>query len=184
MLGLDVLTRAHSDRQYGLRLDTFIRLRWLVVIGQTITLVGVRWGLGFDFPIGPTLGIVAVSAATNLALRLRYPRPHRLVDPAAGFLLAFDVVELSGLLYFTGGLDNPFFAFFLAPFLISATALAPLTSLAKRRKSESIVSLRTYRFGVRQGFPKLLLFYKILESVLKAMPEVNARMGRERCAAR
>jgi len=128
MLGLDVLTRAHSDRQYGLRLDTFIRLRWLVVIGQTITLVGVRWGLGFDFPIGPTLGIVAVSAATNLALRLRYPRPHRLVDPAAGFLLAFDVVELSGLLYFTGGLDNPFFAFFLAPFLISATALAPLTT--------------------------------------------------------
>jgi two-component system sensor histidine kinase RegB len=130
MLGLDALTRPQGDRQYGLRLDTFIRLRWLVVLGQTVTLVVVRWGFGFDFPIGPTLGIVAVSAATNLALRLRYPRPHRLVDPAAGFLLAFDVVELAGLLYFTGGIDNPFFAFFLAPFLISATALAPLTTLS------------------------------------------------------
>lgn len=128
MLGFDVLTRPQGDRQYGLRLDTFIRLRWLVVLGQSITLISVRWGFGFDFPIGPTLGIVAVSAATNLALRLRYPRPHRLVDPAAGFLLAFDVIELSGLLYFTGGLDNPFFAFYLAPFLIAATALAPLTT--------------------------------------------------------
>ncbi len=129
MLGLDVLTRPRGDRQYGLRIDTFIRLRWLVVLGQSLTLIGVRWGFGFEFPIGPTLGVVAVSAATNLALRLRYPRPHRLVDPAAGFLLAFDVIELAGLLYFTGGIDNPFFAFFLAPFLISATALAPLTTL-------------------------------------------------------
>jgi two-component system sensor histidine kinase RegB len=128
MLGLDALGRPRGNRQYGLRLDTFIRLRWFVVLGQTITLVGVRWGFGFEFPIGPTLGIVAVSAATNLALRLRYPRPHRLVDPAAGFLLGFDVIELAGLLYFTGGIDNPFFAFFLAPFLISATALAPLTT--------------------------------------------------------
>jgi two-component system sensor histidine kinase RegB len=127
MLGLNLLIGAR-ERPYGLRLDTFIRLRWFVVLGQTITLVAVRWGLGFEFPIWPTLGIVAVSAATNLALRLRYPRPHRLVDPAAGFLLAFDVVELAGLLYFTGGIDNPFFAFFLAPFLISATALAPITT--------------------------------------------------------
>lgn len=128
MLGFEALLRPRAGRRYGLRLDTFIRLRWLVVIGQTITLLGVRWGLGFEFPIAPTLGIVAVSAATNLALRLRYPRPHFLIDSAAGFLLAFDVVELAGLLYFTGGLDNPFFAFFLAPFLISATALAPLTT--------------------------------------------------------
>ncbi|HVT56254.1 MAG TPA: ActS/PrrB/RegB family redox-sensitive histidine kinase [Xanthobacteraceae bacterium] len=130
MLGLDAFgLLPRGNRQYGLRLDTFIRLRWFVVLGQTITLAGVRWGFGFEFPIGPTLGIVAVSAATNLALRLRYPRPHRLVDPAAGFLLAFDVIELAGLLYFTGGIDNPFFAFFLAPFLISATALSPITTL-------------------------------------------------------
>ncbi|HWK87983.1 MAG TPA: ActS/PrrB/RegB family redox-sensitive histidine kinase [Xanthobacteraceae bacterium] len=129
MLGFDVLLRPSDDRRYGLRLDTFIRLRWLVVIGQTITLLAVRWGLGFDFPLAPTLGIVAVSAATNLGLRLRYPRPHFLVDSAAGFLLAFDIIELAGLLYFTGGLDNPFFAFFLAPFLISATALTPRTTL-------------------------------------------------------
>ncbi len=129
MLNLDPLTRPLGTRQYGLRLDTFIRLRWLVVLGQSVTLVGVHWGLGFKFPIWPALGIVALTALTNLALRVRYPRPHRLDDPAAGFLLAYDVIQLTVLLYFTGGIDNPFFAFYLAPFLISATALSPRTTL-------------------------------------------------------
>lgn len=129
MLNLDPLTRPLGNRQYGLRLDTFIRLRWLVVLGQSVTLIGVHWGLGFKFPIWPALGIVAVTALTNLALRVRYPRPHRLDDPAAGFLLAYDVIQLTILLYFTGGIDNPFFAFYLAPFLISATALSPRTTL-------------------------------------------------------
>jgi len=128
MLDLDPLTRPLGTRQYGLRLDTFIRLRWLVVMGQSITLVGVHWGLGFKFPVWPALGVVALTALTNLALRVRYPRPHRLNDPAAGFLLAYDVIQLTVLLYFTGGIDNPFFAFYLAPFLISATALSPRTT--------------------------------------------------------
>lgn len=128
MLGLDSLTHPLEARQYGLRLHTLIRLRWLVVIGQSITLIGVRWILGFEFPIWPTLGIVAITALTNLLLRLRYPRPHRLEDPAAGCLLAFDVIQLTALLYFTGGIDNPFFSFYLAPFLISATALSPRTT--------------------------------------------------------
>src|SRR5580692_10306369 len=33
------------------------------------------------------------------------------------------IVELAGLLFFTGGLENPFSFLFLAPVLISATAL-------------------------------------------------------------
>jgi two-component system sensor histidine kinase RegB len=173
MLGLDVLTRPRGDRQYGLRLDTFIRLRWLVVLGQTVTLVGVRWGFGFEFPIGPTLGIVAVSAATNLALRLRYPRPHRLVDPAAGFLLAFDVVELAGLLYFTGGIDNPFFAFFLAPFLISATALAPMTTLLIGLLIVVVVTLLSFFYvplpWTTPGEINFPLLYRISEWIAMAV---------------
>ncbi|WP_035695894.1 histidine kinase dimerization/phospho-acceptor domain-containing protein, partial [Bradyrhizobium liaoningense] len=37
--------------------------------------------------------------------------------------LALNIVELAGLLFFTGGLQNPFSFLFLAPVLISATAL-------------------------------------------------------------
>ena len=47
----------------------------------------------------------------------------RLMLAASAALLAFNIVELGGLLYFTGGLQNPFSFLFLAPVLISATVL-------------------------------------------------------------
>src|ERR1700722_254635 len=124
----DLLLRPVGPLQYGLRLDTMIRLRWLVVLGQSVTLIGVHWGLGFEFPVWQALALVALTAATNLFLRFRYPRPHRLNEPASGVLLAYDTLQLSALLYLTGGVDNPFFAFYLAPLLISATALSPRTT--------------------------------------------------------
>ena len=125
----DLLVRSVGPLQYGLRLDTMIRLRWLVVLGQSVTLVAVHWGLGFDFPVWWALVLDALTAATNLFLRFRYPRPHRLSEPASGILHAYDVLQLTALLYLTGGVDNPFFAFYLAPLLISATALSPRTTL-------------------------------------------------------
>jgi two-component system sensor histidine kinase RegB len=118
-----------GSRPYGLRLDTLVRLRWLAVAGQTLTLVVVYWGLDIAFPIWLALALVALTAATNLALRLLYPRPYRLSDPAAGFLLAYDIVQLGALLSLTGGLGNPFSLLFLAPVLISATALSSRTML-------------------------------------------------------
>src|SRR5471030_1531314 len=46
------------------------------------------------------------------------------LEPAyAAALLALNIAELAGLLFFTGGLQNPFSFLFLAPVLISATAL-------------------------------------------------------------
>src|SRR6266566_2125565 len=48
---------------------------------------------------------------------------QRLEPAYAASLLALNIVELAGLLFFTGGLQNPFSFLFLAPVLISATAL-------------------------------------------------------------
>ncbi|MCC6949182.1 MAG: ActS/PrrB/RegB family redox-sensitive histidine kinase [Bradyrhizobiaceae bacterium] len=118
-----------GPRPYGLRLDTLVRLRWLAVAGQTITLLGVHFGLGFELPIVPALGMVALTACTNLILRARKPRPHRLDEPQAAMILGFDIVQLALLLYLTGGLANPFSELFLAPVLISATALSPRTTV-------------------------------------------------------
>ncbi len=118
-----------GPRPYGIRLDTLVRLRWLAVAGQAIALVIVYWGFGFSLPIWPALAIVAVTAATNLALRLRKPRVQRVEDREAGVILGFDIIQLALLLYLTGGLGNPFSELFLAPVLISATALKPRTTL-------------------------------------------------------
>jgi two-component system sensor histidine kinase RegB len=118
-----------GPRPYGLRLDTLVRLRWLAVAGQTATLLGVHFGLGFELPIIPALGFVALTASTNMILRARKPRPQRLDEPQAALILGFDIVQLAVLLYLTGGLANPFSILFLAPVLISATALSPRTTV-------------------------------------------------------
>ena len=61
-----------------LRLQTIVRLRWLAVLGQSVTVVGAYWVLGIDLPIGGCLAVIALSAWLNVALRIRYPASQRL----------------------------------------------------------------------------------------------------------
>ena len=118
---------ARSGRH--LRLDTLIRLRWLAVAGQSAAVAGVHFGLGFTLPFGWCFLVIAVSAWLNIALRIRFPLSHRLRTDAATALLAFDILQLAALLALTGGLQNPFALLFLAPVMISATALPPQRTL-------------------------------------------------------
>ena len=113
-----------------LRLDTLVRLRWLAVIGQSAAVAGVHFGFGFPLPLWACLAVIAAAAWLNLGLRLRYPASYRLGEDAATLLLGFDILQLAALLYLTGGLQNPFAMLFLAPVLISATALPPDRTLA------------------------------------------------------
>jgi two-component system sensor histidine kinase RegB len=112
-----------------LRLDTLVRLRWLAIAGQAAAVTGVRFGLGFPLPFGLCFLVIAASVWVNLLLRIQFPASHRLSDNAATVLLAFDILQLAALLYLTGGLENPFAMLFLAPVLISATALKPERTL-------------------------------------------------------
>jgi two-component system sensor histidine kinase RegB len=83
----------------------------------------VAQGLEFEVPIIPCVSIVSFSALLNLALQIAFNPMQRLEPLYAAGLLALNIVELAGLLYFTGGLQNPFSFLFLAPVLISATVL-------------------------------------------------------------
>lgn len=112
-----------------LRLDTLVRLRWLAVTGQSAAVTGVHFGFGYPLPFAWCFLVIALSAWLNLMLRIRYPASHRLSDNAATALLGFDILQLAALLFLTGGLQNPFSMLFLAPVLISATALPPERTL-------------------------------------------------------
>jgi two-component system, sensor histidine kinase RegB len=109
-------------RRY-VRLDTILRLRWLAVLGQLATIFIVVQGLEFDVQVIPCLTIISLSALLNLALQIVFNPMQRLEPAYAAALLALNIIELAGLLFFTGGLENPFSFLFLAPVLISATAL-------------------------------------------------------------
>ncbi|MBR0902979.1 ActS/PrrB/RegB family redox-sensitive histidine kinase [Bradyrhizobium liaoningense] len=111
----------HAQRH--IRLDTILRLRWLAVLGQLAAIFIVAQGLEFNVEIVPCVSIIALSAALNLALQTAANPMQRLEPMQAAGLLALNIVELAGLLFFTGGLQNPFSFLFLAPVLISATAL-------------------------------------------------------------
>ena len=113
----------------SVRLDTLVRLRWLDVIGQTTAVLVVYYGLDYELPIWACLAVIALSAWLNIALRIRFPAMQRLEPDRAAWLLAFDIAELAVLLFFTGGLQNPFAFLFLGPVLISATALPPRMTL-------------------------------------------------------
>ena len=100
-----------------------IRLRWLAVVGQSATVLAVGYWLEFPLPVSLCFALIVASAWLNLFLTFRFPPTH-LLNPWAAFgILAFDALQLGGLLYMTGGLTNPFAILLTVPVVVSATSL-------------------------------------------------------------
>lgn len=112
-----------------------VKLRWAAVIGQILTISIVGWGFGIPLAYPPLLAMIAIIAATNVAFHLwchqmgRQPlvaqRASR-VESVLGSLLLLDLCTLTGLLYFSGGAENPFVLFYLVNLALSAVLLRPL----------------------------------------------------------
>jgi two-component system, sensor histidine kinase RegB len=113
-----------------LRLQTAVRLRWFGVVGQLLTVGFVYLVLGFPLPFGICLALIAVSAWLNVFLRIRYPARTRLSAQLAVSLLAYDILQLAGLLYLTGGVENPFTFLLVAPVTVSAATVPPRSTIA------------------------------------------------------
>lgn len=105
------------------RLRTLIALRWLAVTGQSLAIAIVHFALGFPAPLGLCLGAIATSAWLNLFTTLRFSPQRFLSDREAAANIAFDIVQLCALLFFTGGIQNPFSALIIAPVMIAASVL-------------------------------------------------------------
>src|SRR5438105_1073249 len=121
----DTADQIHLPQRRNVRLDTLLRLRWLAIIGQTTAVLVVFYVVEFPLPLWACMAVIALSAWLNVALRVRFSLTQRLEPTRAAWLLAFDIAELAVLLFLTGGLENPFAFLFLAPVLLSATALPP-----------------------------------------------------------
>src|ERR1700743_3497516 len=89
-------------RRY-IRLDTILRLRWLAVLGQLAAIFIVGQGLEFDVAVVPSLTIIGLSALLNLALQIAVNPMQRLEPAYAAALLALNIIELAGLLFFSRG---------------------------------------------------------------------------------
>jgi two-component system sensor histidine kinase RegB len=108
-----------------LRLSTLIRLRWLAVGGQTAAILIVGFWFEFPLPLSACFALISLSAWLNLGLRIAFPASHRLDPNWAALILGYDLLQLAGLLYLTGGLQNPFAILLLGPVMVSATTMQP-----------------------------------------------------------
>ena len=106
-----------------------LRLRWSMITGQLLVVLGVRMVLHLALPLSPLLAIVGLEAALNLVgmvyRRRREPREWWLVA-----IMAADIVLFTGLLYFTGGPSNPFSFLYLVQIALAAITVRPAWSWA------------------------------------------------------
>ena len=104
-----------------LRLQTLTRLRWVAVVGQLATVLGVYFVLGFELPLLACLAVIGMSALLNLVMQRRFPPNKRLQSGHAVLTLGYDLIQLSALLFLTGGLQNPFSLLMVVPAAVSAS---------------------------------------------------------------
>ena len=108
----------------GIRLRSLVLTRWLAVGGQALAVLFVAYVLRFDVPLLACIAMIAASGLLNVVATTVYPTNKRLTDRETMLYLAFDVIQLSALLFLTGGLKNPFAILVLAPIAISASSLS------------------------------------------------------------
>ncbi len=106
----------------GLR--ALVMIRWLAIVGQLAALLVVHYGFGIALPLPAAFSVVGASVILNVLLSLRRPVREGLGEPEAMLYLGFDILQLSALLYLTGGLTNPFALLIAAPVTISAATLS------------------------------------------------------------
>src|SRR6185436_6120125 len=126
------LVRAPAAR---LQARTLTVVRWLAIGGQSAAVAFAILVLKFPLPLVPCVSLILLSAGLNVAVALS-PAGKRVARPnEAALQLAFDIAQLAGLLYFTGGIANPFCLLLIAPVTLAAATLPlrhvlAITSLA------------------------------------------------------
>ena len=112
-----------SSLGLGIRAKTLINLRWIAVLGQIITCLVVEYFFGFQLPWLEILLTILALIISNLALYPRYSSNNRLSETATTVVIAADILQLALLIFFTGGLSNPFVVLFITPIAITVTSL-------------------------------------------------------------
>ncbi|MGB1863407.1 MAG: ActS/PrrB/RegB family redox-sensitive histidine kinase [Candidatus Puniceispirillum sp.] len=122
MLRRRFLGEADTNVRNPIDPSVVLTIRWLAICGQLMALMFTYFILGFDLPLIPALAIVALSVLMNLWQNRQAKDDSGLVEQNL-LALIFDILQLTALLFLTGGLLNPFSVLLLAPVVVSATML-------------------------------------------------------------
>ena len=106
----------------SLEKKTVVILRWIALIGQLITIYIVHFFVGFELPLIYCSLTIFFGGITNIFIQFNFKK-NQLSNIESTILLFYDVVQLSVLIYLTGGVTNPFIIFLIVPAIISSTLL-------------------------------------------------------------
>ena len=101
---------------------TLVILRWIAIVGQYITISIVYFYLKFELPFFHCSIVILIGALTNFYLQFKFNK-NQLNNFTSTFFLFYDIIQLSILLYLTGGVTNPFTILLIVPAIVSSTFL-------------------------------------------------------------
>jgi two-component system sensor histidine kinase RegB len=124
--------RSFTNR-YLLNASWLIKLRWVAVVGQLLTIAGAVLVLKMHLPtpmIGAIAVVISLTAISNLILALWLSKSQLAPgsenipwDLILGLVLIMDMLSLATLLFATGGPNNPFSLFFFVNLSLCAILL-------------------------------------------------------------
>jgi len=111
-----------TSKYFSLKKSTYINLRWIAIIGQLITVNVIYFIFDFKFDLILENLIISIGILTNLYL-IYFNKNTQLLDKTAFIFLLIDILQLSCLIYLTGGIANPFAIFLIIPSIFSSLYL-------------------------------------------------------------
>ena len=115
-------------KTHSLNKITYINLRWIAIIGQFVTINSVKFIFGFEFNYILANVIVFFGAISNLVLIFFFKKTQLSEKLSLNFLI-IDILQLSFLLYLTGGTINPFSIFLIIPSIFASSSLNLKTNI-------------------------------------------------------
>ncbi|MDA7830863.1 ActS/PrrB/RegB family redox-sensitive histidine kinase [Candidatus Pelagibacter sp.] len=111
-----------TSKYFSLKKSTYINLRWITIIGQLTTINLIYFFFNFKFNLILENSIILIGALSNLYL-IYINKNTQLSDKTAFLFLFIDLLQLSCLIYLTGGIANPFSIFLIIPAIFSSSNL-------------------------------------------------------------
>ena len=117
-----------TSKYFSLKKSTYINLRWISIIGQLITINLVYFIFNFKFNFVLANLIIFFGILSNLYL-IYINEKTQLSDKPGFIFLLTDILQLSFLIYLTGGTMNPFVIFLILPSAFSSSNLGLRTNI-------------------------------------------------------
>ena len=99
-----------------------VNLRWIALAGQYLTISIVYFIFKFELPFFYCTAVILFGVLTNFYLHFKF-KSSQLNNFTSTFFLFYDLIQLSLLLFLTGGITNPFAILLIVPSIVSSTFL-------------------------------------------------------------